>query len=504
MRSVAYKPKKKKKMINTERLRARANEVRGRVTRVRERVTGALSSRLRARLNGGVPESAAAFESAVQRIGLVEFPTLAERIRRKDLLVEQIRIGFDRIQRGEPPTQEDGGILAIPTDLPSHIDERDWTPVPVGDPGVTAEFAGTNWKVHSSKKQPDGSLALTQTHLVEYPEPDRKVSFDEFVTRLCTPLAEAHLTSHGDTPFNGFVALGFPHANVHTPGSPDVDAYFLFDDKGRGPKEWQITDWDPERDRNPETARRLGPAVRQKLTELGISQVESLVFINDTSAVALDRDAQRQAIDVLLLDFFPNGNVGGSGTNKTIKGVNTEIGHAFWPHDEIWQRMRDNGWTQNEKPEMETETGQYLSLRLAAGLQILGDEGLIPDAEAKAERIVRESKDDPAYISKLATGEVEADSQTQALALRVLRRAGQVYGIADAAAAESALGERTPDATPAAMLTEGSVVHKGYGIKETAETTAAELGQPVRIIEASGAKGVTFLGMSRKRLAQAA
>jgi hypothetical protein len=443
--------------------------------------------------------SRAALEQTVQRIGLVEL-SLPERRQRKDFLVQQIRRGFSRTI----PTQEDGGILAIPTPLPSHIREQDWIRVPVGAKAVTAEFAGTNWKVYASEKQPDGSLTMRQTSHVEYPEQERKVSFDEFVTRLCTPLAETHLSRHPDQPFNGFIALGFPHANIQEPGSPDIDAYFLFDNKGKGPKEWQITDWDPERDRDPEFARRLGPAVRQKLMELGVSEVESLAFINDTSAVALDRDAQIQAVDVLGLDFFPNGNVGGSGTNKTFGGRNTEIGHAFWPHDEIWQRMRDNGWTQNERPELETETGQYLSFRLAAGLQMLGDEGLILNAEKKAEQIVQGSVDDPAYISKLASGEVTIDPQIQALAIRVLKRAGQVYGIADAAAAESELGERTAQATPAAMLTEGSVVHHGFEIKATAEATAAELGQPIKIIEASGAKGVTFLGMSRKHLILAA
>ncbi|HVF69709.1 MAG TPA: hypothetical protein VNA13_04060, partial [Xanthomonadales bacterium] len=299
------------------------------------------------------------------------------------------------------------------------------------------------------------------------------------------------------------------HENVISDESPDIDAVFLFDDEGKGPKEWQIIDWDPKEKRS------LAGSVRAELLKLGVENVQSLVFINDTSAVSLDKEAEYTAVKMRGYEFFPNGNVGGSGTNSTLRGVNTEIGHSFWPTDAIYERMKANGWTQNERPELETETGQYLALRLAAGVQILGEYGfdITPDERTAqlhrntqeiVDDILRGAENDPAYISRLARGEINAESVLVHFANRVLKRAGQVYGIMYAATAEAMLGEREPEDVPAGMLTEGSVIHKGHLIKSMAEVTAKRLGQPIRIVEASGAKGVTYLAMAKPHLQEAA
>ncbi len=472
-----------------------------------------------------------ALEQETRRIGLVEMdlPTLQAR---KQNLLRQIKIGFDRIAKGDPPTKADGGILAIPTGLPEYIPSEAWDQVRPGTIAVTGEVAGTNWKFHQAVKVENGLLSLDRPEIITYPEDDRKVTFDEFVTRLAEPLAAQYkamlerpdirdLNPNGAPPLIGAISLGFPHANTQSEDSPDVDAIFLFDDEGKGPKEWQITDWDPA------VQLSLAQATREKLTSLGITNIESLAFINDTSAVSLDTGMSTLAIERPNFLFFPNGHVGGSGTNATLRGINTEIGHALWPGDPIIDRMKANGWTQNDNPELETETGQYLPLRLAAGVQLLSESGFritTPHGyrERSTQEIVKDilegTKRDPAYISNIADGNIYAEPELRGLAKRMLHRAGQVYGVLYAANAEAVLGERTPEPVPdaanvggqtiepvpAAMLTEGSVVLKGSNIEAWAVLTARDLGQPIEILPASGAKGVTYLAMSKPYLEDAA
>ncbi len=146
-------------------------------------------------------------------------------------------------------------------------------------------------------------------------------------------------------------------------------------------------------------------------------------------------------------------------------------------------------------PELEFETGMYLSYRLAAGMQLLGEQLGIREADSLAADVVAGSQRDQAFLSTLATGGGGASFPEAGLAARVLTRAGQIYGAAIAAAADVCAGANS-NARPRGALVEGSVILKGRGVREAAQRTAALLGQPVTLLEASGLRGVASLVMS--------
>lgn len=225
--------------------------------------------------------------------------------------------------------------------------------------------------------------------------------------------------------------------------------------------------------------------------------------------VALDagirQAAERENQDLL---FFANGAVFGSGTNMTFDGINTEIGRAYWDYFDalpIYKKMVENDWTKIARPELEHETGQFLRFRLAAGIEILVHQGFLDHEKAQhylATILSNEAREDQAFMTQLATGKHQAaDKDLQKLAQGILRRAGQIYGIIASAVAEVALGERSTDDPPAVILAEGGIIHKGRindteTVKDIAEQTAKKLGQPIKIVQASGASGALTAAMS--------
>lgn len=73
----------------------------------------------------------------------------------------------------------------------------------------------------------------------------------------------------------------------------------------------------------------------------------------------------------------------------------------------------------------------YLPFRLAAGMQLLHeqDNTFQIDDQLLKELISKDSNNDEELISKLASGKKSSYPETQQLAQKVMRRAGQVYGI---------------------------------------------------------------------------
>jgi hypothetical protein len=434
----------------------------------------------------------------IHDIGLDELQP-EEVVSRRDTLRQQTQIG---LQREGPPTRKDGGLLAIRTGIPPLSPEA-WNQVPSGSKAFVADIAGTNWSVMSATKGEDGSVSLAETSKVEYNGDKRVVTFSEFISRIAYPIAgevinNVIISGREEESIDVGVSLGFPHENIKTPNGMDA---LLVDVKKDGtlPKGWQITDWNPEQHKN------ITQALRDKLKDLGI-KVRTLVAINDTPAVALDGGAVKAATKEGL-DVIPAGFVGGTGTNGAVDKnglVNLEIGHAAWPSDEIFQRMKKNGWVNVEEPELEPETGMYLPFRLAAGMQLLHeqDNTFQIDDKLLQELISKDPNNDAELISKLASGKKSSYPETQQLAQKVMRRAGQVYGITLTTIAEvAAEGTQQEDPeTRKAFLVEGGTLLKGHGIKESAEQTAASLGQPIKIVEAKGLRGVGSLAMAYSHL----
>lgn len=447
------------------------------------------------------PESAAPLTEAIAEIGIGEL-THTEVQERYASVSNQLDIGLSRQGR---PTREDGGVLAIRTPIPLITPEA-YTHVPTGKRVLTAEFGGTNLKINIAEKQQNGSIEQAQLYEQSFALDERQVTFAQYIDIMAEPLDRFRHLAGGDSFDFGF-SFGLAHENSVEPYGLEVN---LLSEKNNGVlvKGWHIRDWS----QIPPSERGVIGAINRRLGNNG-----SGIGINDTPAVALDRGAalgaQREGYRVL-----DGAAVAGTGTNGAVfigEMVNTEIGHALWPDDPVSARLRrrliDQGIFTDEQdvPELEHETGQYIARRVAAAVDLLGERGLMPMAQILAEQIESGINTNPALISELAAGKtrITVDNSStiilQALAQSAQRRAEQVYGIFFASLASPIMEEQTDTV---ALLTEGSTIHKGMSdatntLKEGAEKEAkALLEQELIIYPASGMNGIAAVAMSWEAL----
>jgi hypothetical protein len=400
-------------------------------------------------------------------------------------LTQSIDVG---LRRKGAPTTRDGGVMAVRTGIPL-VTPQAWEAVSPGSAAVVVTVAGTNWESHLAVKGDDGDIVLTLIRRTPYLGSQRSVSYEAFIERIAASVMDvrSHL-SEGSASIG--VSFGFPHTNTATRFGIDAQ---LLSDTGRLPKGWELTDWNSVSSEQ----RYIGKALLSQLSDRGVT-VNSLSVINDTAAVALDSGAALAA-GRAGLSILPAGVVGGTGTNAAILNngglVNLELGHAPWPEDDVSRRMRDNGWAQGTS-ELEQETGMYLAYRLCAGLQLLGERGLISDGQQLAQETLARAQERQVYLSDLAAGETTPRNSNllTELAQAVLNRAGQVYGVALASVASAVTVTGLPGKS--AVLVEGAVLLTGAGIKKRAQETAAGLGHLVAITPASGLKGIASLVMA--------
>lgn len=439
----------------------------------------------------------AELKHAAHEIGLIEL-TPEEIEKQYEDLNQILEKGLNR-KAGEEVQK--GEIAAIRTGIPV-ISQLVWQKVTSGTQVIVCEVAGTNFNFCLALKEQDGSISLTYFPLrsASYPLTERQISFQTFIDRIALPIAKLHNDLNNPTPLNFGISLGHYHTNEITPYG--IEAFFLTT-SGKLSKGWFINDW-PD---IPVEEKGLVSGVRKKLSALGVN-VGQGIAINDTCAVALDADAtikaQNQGHRVLPASF-----VGGTGINAAIDQnglVNLEMGHPLWHDNLVSKTMREQlhieGLLDTELPEPEHEAGQYIPRRLAVGISILGKQNFLHGVENVSDQILDAIPQNPKLISDIATGEtvftenIEVNSLIRALSLGVLKRAGQTYGILFASLSKPIQREKNQTDKPDALLTEGSAIHKGYGIKEESEQVAASLGHPVKVVKAVGLKGIGALAMS--------
>jgi len=204
--------------------------------------------------------------------------------------------------------------------------------------------------------------------------------------------------------------------------------------------------------------------------------------------------------------------------------VNTEIGQGAIEDNEVSKRMRqklmDKGLLApaDNHPKIEHETGQYLPLRLAAGIEILAaekDKFPAVNAPALAETIIQQAQEQPSLMSDLATNKTrltpstEVNEAIQVLAQGLMERAAQMYGILYATTAEPLQTPTPHQEFSDAFLTEGSTILKGAiaenrTVKDVAEEVSEGLGHKITIYKASGVAGIAGLTMAQSRMRNAA
>lgn len=403
-----------------------------------------------------------------------------------------IDIGLNR--QGEPVIT-DGGVLAAATGVQA-ITPTQVRSIPDGQRGITAACGGTNWIFAETRKQPDGQVVIGRSFVRTIPEQKRQHTFDSFAEIIADGMARVaeqyDLMNEDVLPLS--LSLGFPQINSQTPQG-DIDAKIP---RRHLPKFWEITDYDESIPPNEQPS--LGERIKEKLRARGVHGVHSIAIVNDTVAVGLDVQHDKDA---------PVGFVFGTGTNGamyagTEKGmVNLEIGHAeIMDKDAMLTIMQTRGWAPDTRRIMEyIMGGAFIPARVMAGIELLKDFVSSPDA---INQQISESSN-PALMSDMAKGRqsplvglsLAADDYFAAhlCARRAIHQAGQLIGIHIGTVCEAVGYTNGKVYVPY----EGSVLGKGYLVKQRALQTVKTLLPNVELIpyEASGMVGVAKLAMVR-------
>ena len=312
-------------------------------------------------------------------------------------LCKRIEIG---LHRSGSPTQEDGGLLAIRTGIPV-LTQALWQQVPPGSEALVCAYGGTNWIIGHAKKDEDGTVCIVELSKHTIAVTERCQTFQGFVQLMANLLlatSKAHHLTHIST-----VGISFGFAHISERVAYGIEAILT---SGYLSKGWQLSDWDQQEDT------RLGKALMEVLNASGELHVEQIALVNDTCAVALDFGAVtsyvRQGVDVL-----PVGIVYGTGTNACLGDrtelVNLEIGEAPYeqelPKDPVIEAMVARNVVVSP-PILEYYTGGFLPLRLAVALELLDEQGVLPQGKALGEAM---RYADGALLSNLAAGNVRVE-----------------------------------------------------------------------------------------------
>lgn len=434
-------------------------------------------------------------ESRLDTVGLRPF-TDSEVQELSRRLAKTIEIGMTR--QGEP-TISDGGVLAAPTGV-QMITPAQVKGVPDHTRGITAAAGGTNWIFAEMQKEPDGQVVIGRSGVRNLPEHERQHTCDSFVEIIADGLAriaeQCELTHEKALPVS--VSLGFPQINLETEGG-DIDARFP---RRKLPKFWEITDYDESLP--PQQQPSIAELLRQKLRARGVEGVGPIVIVNDTVAVALD--VQHEGSEG---SDAPVGFVFGTGTNGAMYGgpdkglVNLEIGHAaVMDTDDVLRTMQQRGLVPDTRQVMEYWMGGgFIVSRVLAGIELLKEYMSSPEAVIKQ---IAHSQNQ-ALISDMAAGRPSpllglsllADDYVVAhmCAARALHQAAQTIGIHLATVCQAVNITQGPAFIPY----EGSVLGKGFQVKERALQTVKTLlpALALKPYEASGLVGVGKLAMVR-------
>lgn len=405
-----------------------------------------------------------------------------------------------------------------------------YSQVEVGDIAIIGAFGGTNLTTAIARKEANGLVSVSKTDIKRsYSITDRKVTVHQLADRIAEPLAETiELLDKRDRkkPIKYGLSVAWPHENTRT--SYGIEVHPIVDPGGVLPKGNRIIDWDELPDEEKKIIRAVSGSLEQKLPGV---EIRTGVGINDTVGVALDAGAAQKAREEGYL-VLPNGAVAGTGTNDSVlleEGnnqffnclvipseaglINNEKGQAAWPDSAVSKRMRklliDKGALESDQdyPRFEHELGQYLVWRLAAGVDLLTEDGVLPVVNRKA-LVEKIEAMETADLDNIVTGEAKltTDSTTNYLIQKVteqmLERAAQLYGIfyATNAAPFQHLVDASPDKLPA-LLTEGSVmlfgkVSKDRTLRGETERNISKLGAEGTIFEASGMAGVAGITLA--------
>lgn len=437
-------------------------------------------------------------EAALAEIGLRELSPTAV-LQTTKSLADEISLGLGR---SGPPTEADGGLLAIP--VPVRIPTRsEIEAIPDQTQVLAGAFAGTNWQMDVVTARGGPGLMESRTvYQQAIPQNRRQFSSrQEFAQFMAQAIIRA--LNHSPEAISPFLAIsfGFPQENIWQ--IYGLEAILLKDSPS---KFWSI---------NNGRGMHIGEELLTILKEYDVHQFTKVLILNDTLAVALDRTTSAENPDGNSL--LPCGFVFGSGSNGCLQHqgqlINLELGRAkALGKDPILQTMFEQGLVPDtSRPLLEYHTGGgYIVKKLACGLALAREEKIVGAEIGKA---ILASDIDPSLVSVLAAGKVPpAHLQqllgisigvgdfdlTQYCAQMVMAKAAQAAGIAIGAVVQN------QGWTKGLVPVEGSVFWKGqiregvsFAQKVNATLDFLIPGHNLSFVHASGIRGVATLAMTQ-------
>lgn len=406
-------------------------------------------------------------EDNLRTFGLGEFD--ADELREiYERLVAKMRIGVERT--GEA-TEADGGVYAFDSQVkPLGADWMDQ--VAEGEQVAVGNFGGTNWQAGRGKLE-NKKVELSICHEREFDRGEREFESVEEFCGVMVELLRLGCGEGGQVPSKVAISFGFQHVPMWT--ELGLDCVVPTDEPA---KFWKIHGM---------SGRKLGEVIVGEAAKAGW-EIEKIFLVNDTVATAL---------------AYPGARIGwvaGTGTNGTLAHtdhkqghlVNLEVGRAqVLDHKPWWEEMRKRELVpETEMIAEHVSGGEYFTKQLAvAADRILGlDTSVI---EAILER-------DGRIMNQMIRGEkvegLEVSNDELAglvkVSKRIYGRSGQMIGAMMAAAITVSEIEEP------AVAVEGSVIWKGYRVREIVEKVVRELvGKKVKLEQVLGGQGVAALAM---------
>src|SRR5262249_56202 len=143
-----------------------------------------------------------------------------------------------------PPTQSDGGILAIRTGIPL-LPQTTWEKVLPGSETIVCAFGGTNWIVGHAVKDVQGSVSVRTLSKNFIPIAERQCTFEGFVQLMVEMIIKSSVENNLTHITTVAISLGFTHTNERTKYGIEGNLTSAYLSKG-----WAIYDWDEHEDKH--------------------------------------------------------------------------------------------------------------------------------------------------------------------------------------------------------------------------------------------------------------
>lgn len=412
----------------------------------------------------------------------------------KKVLQKQVHIG---VTREGGVTTKDGGVMAIPTHITA-LGPLQIGPIPEGMTAIAAACGGTNWVFSTATKQADGSLVMQEMNKRPIAEPARVHTVASLsglmADQISETIVQAKLEQQEKLPIA--ISFGFPHVTVRMDNG-DVDARIMHKQL---PKYWQVTDCNESLPAEEQAS--FADNIRTALSERGHANIGRIVFVNDTVAVVLDVQEQKEEIHLPVGFVFGTGTNGAMQPNEEKGIINLEAGQAqVIDADPVHNAMVAGGLIPSPDPIIEHwMAGAYIPVRIAAALDVMPTK---PAWYAKCRELFL-SKEHQTIVSDIASGDMNwsdfdiemnpSEAQMlQELAKASLAQAGQLMAVM-VAAVVAELGYTTGTT---AIPYEGALLQKGVGVMDAFMAALGELlpGHGIEMYHAAGVAGVAKLAM---------